>query len=310
MIDRADVEAPAAEIYVPSENCPPPFANPSTPRLALPANSCDSHCHVLGPGSVFPYAPERTFTPHDTPKEQVLALHDHLGIDRGVVVQSSCNGTDHSVLLDALRFAPDRLRGVALLSPEMQLSDLRELHEAGVRGFRLNFLPHLRRAPDSREIDALIALAKPFGWHAEIHVQGTEIAEFQQLVSAVDVPVVIDHLARVDLSEGLGGPSVKALLELLDTGDVWVKISGVDRVSRDRESYRDGIEYAALLVRHAPERVLWGTDYPHVNIVGAAPDDGMLVDLLEEIAPGALLERVMVKNPAEFFDFPTDASAG
>ena len=303
MISLPPAVASSAKLYLPSPNCPPPFPNPRKPLLSLPANSCDSHCHVLGPWPKFPYASNRTFTPQDAPKEQLLALYDLLGIERGVVVQSSCNGSDHSVLLDALRFAPDRLRGVALIDQSMTYTYLEELHLAGVRGFRLNFLPHLRKAPDPAEIYALTEKAREFAWHAEVHVQGNEIADHKELIASLRAPVVIDHMGRVDLAQGLSSPSVRAMLELMDTGGVWVKVSGIDRVSTDRVAYRDGIALAALLVRHAPDRVLWGTDYPHVNIADDAPDDGLLVDLLGEIAPGPLLEKLMVANPAEFFGF-------
>ncbi|MCX4765142.1 amidohydrolase family protein [Streptomyces sp. NBC_01275] len=289
---------------VPSPGCPPPHPAPRAPGVRLPEGSCDAHCHVFGPAGVFPYAAERTFTPLDAPKEQLCALHAHLGLSRAVVVQSSCHGRDHRVLLDALAAGGGRLRGVALVGEATSRAEVEELHRAGVRGFRLNFLPHLRTPPTRAEIDAVLDRVTDLGWVAQLHVRGVDLPAVEDLVRALPGRVVVDHIGRVDLDAGRESPAVRSLRELLDTGDVWVKVSGVDRVSRQGPPYADAVELAASLVAHAPERVVWGTDYPHVNIVGEAPDDGLLVDLLERIAPDpAHLRRLMVDNPAELFDF-------
>jgi predicted TIM-barrel fold metal-dependent hydrolase len=275
----------------------------------LPPGSCDAHCHILGPAAVFPYAPERTFTPVDAPKEQIAALHAHLGLSRAVVVQSSCNGSDHRVLLDALAAGAGRLRGVALIGETTTRAEIEELHRAGVRGFRLNFLPHLRTAPTREEIGSVLARVDGLGWVTEIHVKGQEVAQYESLIRSLPGRVVIDHLARVDLADGPRNPALRSLRALLDTGDVWLKVSGVDRVSRQGPPYADAVALAASFVAHAPERVVWGTDYPHVNIEGAAPDDGLLVDLLAGIAPDpGLLRRLLVDNPADLFDFPPVAA--
>jgi 2-pyrone-4,6-dicarboxylate lactonase len=290
--------------YTPSPGNPPPFPSPRKPTVRLPADSCDAHCHVFGPGSVFPYAADRTFTPVEMPKEEVASLHAHLGFSRAVIVQSTCNGSDHSGLLDALDAGGGRLRGVGLISDETSDEEIDRLHGAGVRGFRLNFLPHLRQPPAPVEISSVLAKVSRYDWHAEIHVQGSGVHDYEEMIAALPGPVVIDHLGRVDISLGLRSPAVDALRRLLDTGRVWVKVSGVDRVSRLGPPYDDAVELARALVEHAPERVLWGTDFPHPNIVGAAPDDGLLVDLLADIAPNQLLlEQLLVSNPARFFDF-------
>jgi 2-pyrone-4,6-dicarboxylate lactonase len=253
---------------------------------------------------VFPYAPDRTFTPVDVPKEEVAALHAHLGLSRAVIVQSSCNGSDHSVLLDALAAGAGRLRGVALISDSTTPREIEQLHVAGVRGFRLNFLEHLGSAPTRAEIAAVLDKVAPYGWHAEIHIQGIGVRDHREMIESLPCPVVIDHMGRIDISEGLHGPGVVALRQLLDSGSVWVKVSGVDRVSRQGAPYADAVALASLLVAHAPDRVLWGTDFPHPNIVGPSPDDGLLVDLLAEIAPSPeLLEQLLVTNPGKFFDF-------
>jgi 2-pyrone-4,6-dicarboxylate lactonase len=293
-----------ADEYRPSPGNPPPFPSPRQPTIELPADSCDAHCHIFGPGSIFPYAPDRTFTPVDVPREEVAALHAFLGLSRAVVVQSSCNGSDHSVLLDALAAGNGRLRGVALVSGSTSPQEIEQLHTAGVRGFRLNFLDHLGTAPTRSAIDSVLVKVAPYGWHAEIHIQGSGVSVHREMIESLPCPVVIDHLGRVDLAEGLNSPAVLDLRQLLGSGNVWVKVSGVDRVSRLGAPYADAVELASLLVAHAPERVLWGTDFPHPNIVGDAPDDGLLVDLLAQIAPTPeLLKQLLVINPGKFFDF-------
>lgn len=288
------------DLEVPSPGCPPPHPAPRKPFLELPPGACDAHCHIFGPAGVFPYAPGRTFTPLDSPKEQLAALHRHLGISRAVIVQSSCHGFDHRVLLDALAAGAGRLRGVALVGPATTRAEIERLHAAGVRGFRLNFLPHLGKAPDRAEIDSVLARVDGLDWTAQVHVVDRGVIELADLIRALPGRVVIDHLGRVDPRDG---PAVRALHGLLDNGNVWIKVSGVDRVSRQGPPYADAVDLAASLVAHAPERVVWGTDYPHVNIEGSAPDDGLLVDALAGIAQDHL-RRLLVDNPAELFDFP------
>jgi 2-pyrone-4,6-dicarboxylate lactonase len=292
-------------------SCPPPHPSPRTPARRLPDGSCDSHCHVFGPAARFPYAADRTFTPVDVPVGKLAALHRHIGLQRAIIVQSSCYGADHSALLDALAAGDGRYRGVALIGAATPRAEIERLHQAGVRGFRLHFLPHLGAPPTQAAIRATVGLVADLGWHAEIHLHSADIARYAGLIRWFPVPVVIDHLARLDLAQGPDSAAVAALLGLLDTGRVWVKTSGVDRLSRTGPPYGDAVEFAARLVSHAPERVLWGTDYPHPNITGAAPDDGLLVNLLALIAPRAdHLRRMLVQNPAEFFGFPSGPEPG
>ncbi|MEV0066198.1 MULTISPECIES: amidohydrolase [unclassified Amycolatopsis] len=288
---------------------PGPHPHPHAPRIPLPANSCDAHCHVFGPTAKFPYAEGRSYTPPASPKEDLRALHRLLGIDRAVLVQPACHGTDHAALLDALETSGGRYRGVALIRPDTSAAEVKRLHEAGVRGARLNFTPHLGPAPARDEIDRVLELIRPHGWHLALHVAGAGIAEHADLVRSLGVRVVIDHLARVDLREGLDSAAVRALLDLLATGTVWVKLSGTDRIATAPPSLADSAALARLLATRAPDRVLWGTDFPHPNTTGFVPDDGDLVDLIAEIAPDAAArERLLVTNPAECFDFPDAGS--
>jgi 2-pyrone-4,6-dicarboxylate lactonase len=288
----------------PSPGCPPPHPSPRRPSVALPPGSCDSHCHVFGPVAVFPYSEDRTFTPAEATVQTLMALHAHLGIQRAVIVQSACYGPDHSVLLDALERGGERYRGVALIGRDTPRADIERLHAAGVRGFRVHFLPHLRASLSWDDVAATAALVADLGWHAEIHVRSDGVVRFADAMLALPVPAVIDHLGRIDLPEDGHQAASRALLRLLDSGKAWVKTSGADRLSRQGPPFRDGVALAARLVAHAPERVVWGTDFPHPNIVGDAPDDGQLVDLLTQIAPDqAVRHRLLVTNPAELFGF-------
>jgi 2-pyrone-4,6-dicarboxylate lactonase len=284
---------------------PGPHPNPHRPALTLPAGACDAHCHIFGPTARFPYAPDRTFTPPEAPLADLQALHRLLGLDRAVIVQSAAHGADHASLEAALAAGAGRYRGVALIRPDTSPAEVARLHDAGVRGARLHFTPHLGKAPSAEEIGAVVRLVAPHGWHIALHVAGDGIAEHADVVRSLPLRVVIDHMARVDLRQGLESPAVTALRGLLDTGDVWVKISGADRLAVTPPSMADSAALAALLVRSAPDRVVWGTDFPHPNTHGFVPDDGDLVDLLADVAPTpADRHRLLVDNPTTCFEFP------
>lgn len=270
-------------------------------RVELPQGSCDAHCHVFGPIDRFPYSVSRTFTPaHEAPKESVFELHKMIGIDRGVVVQSGCYGTDHSVLIDLLVAGEGKYKGVALSSAETTREDIARLNSFGVCGMRVSFLPHLGPNPSEEYVRALEKLIKPYGWHLSFHVAGDGILNVARLIRSLTVPVVIDHMGRIDISKGVDIEPVQCLLDLMVEG-VWVKLSGSDRLSTD-ESYRDGAGLAHLLANHDPNRVVWGTDYPHPNIVGSVPDDVRLVNLIGSIAPSDIgRKKLLIDNPSVLF---------
>jgi 2-pyrone-4,6-dicarboxylate lactonase len=283
--------------------CRPPKPDPTRPDFVLPPGACDSHCHIFGPHDVFPYAARRPFTPPDAPKEQLRALHEFLGVGRAVLVQSAVHGADHAALLDALDSRPDDYRGVALLGPDASRDVVAELDEHGVCGVRFHLTAHLGVPPRNSEIDAVLALVRPFGWHAAFHVFGKDLVAHQDYLAAVEGPVVIDHMARVDLSDDAAGD---CLLRLLDRGNVWVKLSAPERISRQPAPFADAVRFARSLAEHAPDRVVWGTDYPHPNIPGEMVDDGALVDLVPLIAPDPVVRgKMLVDNPAALFGFRT-----
>ena len=282
----------------------PPDSHPKQPRITLPPLACDSHFHVFGPHGKFPYAPKRPYTPADAPKEDLFRLHQFLGFQRGVFVQATCHGSDHAALVDLLEAGQGRYRGVALLEPAMSPDEVERLDDAGVRGLRLNFyFPHLGQARPREDMLRMIALAEPYGWHVAIHCGGNGIVELYEFIRSIDAPVVIDHIARVDVGEGLHGKAFSTLRRLLDTGNIWVKLSGTDRITKQAYPYADAVPFARNLAQHAPERVVWGTDWPHPNHK-AMPNDGELVDLIAEIAPDEKTRRLMlVDNPARLFGF-------
>jgi len=282
----------------------PPHANPRVPSLALPAGSCDAHCHIFGPFERFPLPADRSFTPHEAPETALRKLHDRLGLQRAVIVQSQGHGHDHRPLLDALAAGGGRYRGVALVGPSNSAEQLAAFDKAGVCGARFNFLAHLGGRPSLDTISAVIDKVRPFDWHVAIHIMGQDLIEYAPFIRSIGARVVIDHMARPSVDETVGGAVMSELRRLIDTGNVWVKLSGADRLSRTGQPFSDALPIARSLARHAPERVLWGTDWPHVNLHGPMPDDGDLVDLIAEIVPSQDgRRRLLVDNPTEFFRF-------
>jgi 2-pyrone-4,6-dicarboxylate lactonase len=283
---------------------PPPDPNPKKPRLKLPPLACDSHFHVFGPHAKFPFAPDRPFTPADAPKEDLFRLHEFLGFQRGVFVQSTCHQSDHRALVDLLKAGEDRYRGVALLDPKTSPAEVERLDDAGVRGLRLHFYFPKGGAPRPySEMRKVIELAEPYGWHIANHVGGNGLVEHYDFLTSIEAPVVIDHMARINVAEGMNGKAFTVLKRLLDRGNVWVKLSGADRITKQPHSFADAVPFARALAAHNPERIVWGTDWPHPNHT-AVPNDGELVDLIEEIAPDAKTRQLMlVDNPTKLFGF-------
>ncbi len=278
--------------------------DPTPPKIQLPPGACDAHCHVFGPTAVFPYAPEARFRPGDAPKERLFALHDMAGIQRCVVVQSGCHGFDNGVTADVLAARPGRYRGVALLPADVEDDRIRRLHGQGFRGVRFNYMAHLQGGPGPEALKALAGRLADHEWHLQIHMDSALIADMAPVLGNMPVPVVIDHMGRIDASQGLDQPAFQALQRLLDRESVWVKVSGSERASRQDAPYADALPFARRLVERFPAQVLWGTDWPHPNFRAAPPDDGVLFDLLPEIAPTeALLAGLMVDNPMRLYRF-------
>ena len=284
-----------------SENLPF-HPNPSRPRLQLPKGACDAHCHVFGPAAQFPFAPTRTYTPVDAPWEKLEELHGLLGLDRTVLVQASCHGTDNAAMLDAIARSNGSCRGVAMVGRDISDSELKRLHEGGVRGIRFNFVTHLGKDADIDTVCALAERIAPLGWHAVVHFEADRLETLAPVLKSLPVTMVIDHMGRVDASAGLDQPAYRMLLELMEDERFWVKVCGSERITRQGPPYADAVPFGRDLVARFPDRTLWGTDWPHPNIRKDMPDDGALVDLLAGIAPdAAALQRLLVDNPTRLY---------
>jgi 2-pyrone-4,6-dicarboxylate lactonase len=300
---------------------PPPHPDPHPPRtFTLPAGACDAHCHIFGPAHRFPFSPDRRYTPPDAGVDDFERLQQRLGLSRAVFVQATCHGTDNSAMVDALHRGRGRYAGVAMVGDTVSDGELAELHAAGVRGTRFNFVAHLGGAPDLDRFWRIVGRVAPLGWHVVLHFDARDLPAYTGLLDRMPCPYVIDHMARVDATAGLEQEPFQALLALLSGSKsderAWVKISGAERLTAGGgPPYDDVVPYARALVEAAPDRVLWGTDWPHPN-VRHMPDDGDLVDLLSDFVPDpAVRTRILVDNPTRLYDFAdsadsTDSAAG
>ncbi|HZP34445.1 MAG TPA: amidohydrolase family protein [Candidatus Acidoferrales bacterium] len=270
----------------------------------MPPLACDAHCHVFGPAAKFSYSADRAYTPPDAPKERLAALHHILGIERAVIVQASCHGTDNRATLDAIATSGGRYRGIAIVDDKFTDRDYALLQEGGIRGVRFNFVKHLGGMPDMNVFRRVVERIQPLGWHLVVHLDAADIVELGEIFRKLTLPFIIDHMGRVKAAGGLGQPAFRALLELMKLENCWVKVCGSERVSSAGPPFLDAVPFAQALVTAAPHRVLWGTDWPHPNIARHMPNDGDLVDLVPLIAPTEeLREKVLVENPAKLYDF-------
>jgi len=280
---------------------PPPDPNPVKPKYTPPPRACDGHCHIFGPASRFPYAPDRRYTPQDAGRETLAALHRHLGLERAILVQASCHGTDNNAMLDALEWSKGRWRGVAMVKKDVTDLELTTLHEAGVRGVRFNFVAHLGGAPDLKNVQAVIARVTPLGWHIQLHLDAEDIETYRDFLKSLRVPFIIDHMGRVEAKHGLDQKPFRHLLELMKNELAWVKVSGPERVSSAGKPFHDAMPFARALIAAAPDRVLWGTDFPHPNVKWM-PNDGELVDLFAAtVQDDATRKKILVDNPARLY---------
>lgn len=281
-----------------------PHAAPHRPRFLPPPGAVDAHCHVFGPGEVFPYATERKYTPADAPKEALFALRDHLGFERNVIVQGTCHGADNRALTDALRTAGARARGVATVRGDVSDAQLRELHEAGVRGVRFNFVKRLVEVTPPDELLAIARRIEPLGWHVVVYFEAQDLPDLEPFLARLPTKVVVDHMGRPDVRQPVDGPEFTRFVALLRRHPhIWSKVSGAERLSHaGPPDYRDFVPFARRVVEAFPDRVLWGTDWPHPNLKSHMPDDGDLVDLIPQFAPTPELRRqLLVDNPLRLY---------
>lgn len=282
----------------------PPDPNTRTSLYKAPPLACDAHCHVFGPGDVFPYAASRKYTPPDAPKEKLLKLHDSLGIERAVIVQASCHGTDNSAMLDAIAASNGRYRGVCNADITFTEQKYDELHAAGIRGVRFNFVKHLGGAPDLSGMRQIIRRVAHLPWHVELHFDAKDLIEYEPVLDEIPLPVIIDHMGRTPVADGMNQVPFQALLKkLVRSENLWVKVSGSERISASGPPFIDAAPFARACIASAPDRVIWGTDWPHPN-VAIMPNDADLLDLIPEMAPDtATQKKLLVENPARLFGF-------
>ena len=294
------------------------YSGPAQPRFRLPAGAVDAHCHVFGPGAEFPYAAERKYTPCDASKAQLFALRDQLGFARNVVVQATCHGADNRALVDALLHSQGMARGVATVKRSISDAELQALHQAGVRGVRFNFVKRLVDFTPKDELMEIAGRIAQLGWHVVIYFEAVDLPELWNFFSALPTTVVVDHMGRPDVSLPVDGPQF-ALFErfMREHGNVWSKVSCPERLSLsgpkalkgEQAAYRDVVPFARRIVEQFPDRVLWGTDWPHPNLKDHMPDDGLLVDFIPHIATTADLQRkLLVDNPMRLY-WPESALA-
>jgi len=287
------------------------YANPSKPKFVLPAGAVDAHCHVFGPGDQFPFAPERKYTPCDASKEQLFALRDHLGFDKNVIVAASCHGTDNRAVVDALLNSNNKARGVATVNRQVKDQELEEMHAAGVRGVRFNFLKRLVDFTPKEELMEIAARVAPLGWHVVVHFEGADLAELWDFFTALPTKVVVDHMGRPNVAQGVDGPEFKLFIKLLtEHENIWSKVTCPERLSvtgpralnGEQNAYQDVVPFGRYLVENFSDRVLSGTDWPHPNLSKYMPDDGLLVDWIPHIARTPELQRkLLVDNPMRLY---------
>ena len=272
------------------------------PAFSLPRGACDTHVHIWGPFDRFPVAKGAPYTPPERTRDDLVALHERLGVDRAVIVQTTVYKSDNRAMLDGIARSGGRWRGVALIDEHFTDADFLSLHEGGVRGVRFGFVKHLGGVPDLALVRRTAARIAPMGWHLVLHLDAGNIPEFIDFFGELSLPVVVDHMGRVPVRDGLDQPPFRILLDLLKRPNWWVKVSGAERISETGPPFADAIPFAQRLIEAAPDRVLWGTDWPHPN-VRWEPDEADLVDLLPSFAGAAALHTVLVDNPARLYGF-------
>jgi predicted TIM-barrel fold metal-dependent hydrolase len=289
--------------------CPPP-REPTRPKIPPPPQACDTHAHVFGPATLFPYADDRSYTPPDAPLEKYLRMLDTVGFARGVLVQGSAHGRDNAAMLDALARHPDRLRGVAVADADVTPAELRRWHAGGVRGLRFNHFfrggsLHYRGGVPLDAAKALAPVMAELGWHLQLWIDVKDLPETIPVLKAIGRPVVIDHMGRTDAGAGTATPGFRSLLRLVGDGGCWVKVSGAHRLSQRAPDYPDARPFHEALVRANPDHLVWGSDWPHPRIEGEMPDAGRLFELFQQWTPDeATRRRILVDNPARLYDFP------
>ena len=276
---------------------------PKKPDLALPEGAVDAHCHVFGPSPEFPYAPERKYTPCNAGKDKLFALRDHLGFARNVIVQATCHGKDNSAMVDACRTAGDLARGVASVGADIAREELAEMHRAGVRGVRFNFVKRLVDATPKEVFIGIAEKIQEFHWSIVVYFEAADLEELEPFLKRLPGIVVVDHMGRPDVTKGVDHPDFERFIRLMATNEnIWTKVTCPERLTVSGPPYDDVMPYYREIVDRFEDRVLWGTDWPHPNMKSHMPDDGALVDCIPRIARTKVQqEKLLVTNPMRLY---------
>jgi len=282
--------------------CAAPNPDPGRPKVAAPPNAWDCHAHIFGPVEQYPYIPGRSYTPPQASIQAYQRMLSALGLDRAVIVQPSVYGTDNRCTYDAVAASGGRWRGIAVVGASTNMHALRRLHDAGFRGVRINLL--FKGGLAMETLEQVARLIAPLGWHLQLLVDGRDLAELAPRLRRLPVRFVIDHMGHMPAQLGLGHPGFTALLALAREGNCWVKLSGPYRISAKPYPYEDAAPIAKALVQAAPQRMVWGSDWPHPSFQGAMPVDATLLDLLASWVPEPRTrQHILTTNPAELYDF-------
>ena len=278
--------------------------NPSKPNFMVPRGSVDAHCHVFGPAAHFPFSSQRKYTPCDASKEQLFELRDFLGFERSVIVQATCHGNNNDALEDALLNSNDRARGIASVGVDIDHATLRRLDQAGVRGVRFNFVKRLVDNAPKETFKMISNMIAEYGWHIVVYVESQDLEELVPFLKALPTTIVFDHMARPDVTKGTDSKEFNLLMKLMENEKFWCKTTCPERLTKigPEYNYSDALPFMQKLVTTFPDRVLWGTDWPHPNMKSHMPDDGKLVDIIEMFAPDITTQKkLLVDNPLRLY---------
>lgn len=282
-----------------------PFhATPTKPVFVPPEGAVDAHCHVFGPGVVFPFAEERTYTPSDASKESLWALRDFIGFERNVIVQATCHGSDNRALVDALVHSDGKSRGVATLRSSVSDAELAQLHTKGIRGARFNFVHRLTPPPPRELVTKIAERISRLGWHSVVYFESNDLPELFDFFQSLPGVIVVDHMGRPDVGLGANSAEFDTFIRLMASNErIYSKVSCPERISNvGPPTYSDVVPFAKRVVEEFPDRVLWGTDWPHPNMKSHMPDDGHLVDYIPAIATTRELQhKLLVDNPMKLY---------
>ena len=277
--------------------------DPKKPNFQLPKGAVDAHCHVFGPSPEFPFAPERKYTPCNAGKDKLFELRDYLGFERNVIVQATCHGTDNSAMVDACRAAGELARGVASVRADITASELGEMHEAGVRAVRFNFVKRLVNATPREVFLEIAGKIQEFGWSTVVYFEASDLVDLQPFLQQLPGIIVVDHMGRPDVIKGVDHPDFQQFMDLMSGNEnMWCKVTCPERLTVAGPPYEDVVPYCKAIVQEFENRVLWGTDWPHPNMKSHMPDDGALVDYIPQIADTSpQRQKLLVTNPMRLY---------